>query len=83
MEKPTTVYSKERGLRNLKPGASFEDYKAKCPSAVKIKGKPPTIKQLEKWSNAGACPTPCGCRVEPDGSCEHGLDSWLIICGVM
>jgi hypothetical protein len=42
----------------------------------------PDIPQLEEWSWDGVCETPCECRVEPDGSCEHGYSSWLIYCGI-
>ena len=75
------VISKERGLRQLKQGASFADYKSKYPSARKA--KVPSIKTLERWSNDCVCKTPDGCRVEPDGICPHGWNSWLIILGYM
>ena len=73
------VISKERGLRQLKKGVSFETYKDKYPSARKA--KVPSMKTLEKWNNDGMCKTPCGCRVEPDGICSHGWDSWLTLLG--
>jgi hypothetical protein len=24
-----------------------------------------------------------GCRVEPDGHCEHGSPSWLLVIGIV
>lgn len=45
--------------------------------------KPPTIATLESWDRRGICKTPDGCIVEPDGTCEHGLDSWLLVLGLI
>ena len=45
--------------------------------------KTPSIEQLEEWEREGGCETPCGCWVEPDGTCEHGQDSWLLILGMI
>lgn len=41
----------------------------------------PSIAQLEQWENEGGCETPDECWVEPDGTCEHGQKSWLLILG--
>jgi hypothetical protein len=41
----------------------------------------PTIEQLEEWEAEGGCETPDGCWVEPDGTCEHGHESWLLKMG--
>ena len=79
--KSLTVYSKERGFKTLKAGVTLETYRAKYPSAIKAKA--PSIKTLEKWSNDGVCKTPCGCKVEQDGCCSHGNDSWLLIMGMI
>ncbi len=43
----------------------------------------PTIDELEEWLNDGGCFTPDGCWVEPDGICEHGEESWLLIMGLI
>ena len=43
----------------------------------------PTMDQLMEWEAEGGCETPCGCWVEPDGVCEHGEPSWLIILGLV
>ena len=45
--------------------------------------KRPSLKTLEKWMSDGGCFTPCGCWVEPDGTCEHGQKSWLLILGLI
>ena len=38
----------------------------------------PTIEQLIEWEQEGGCEATDGCWVEPDGTCEHGCNSWLI-----
>lgn len=49
----------------------------------RIKDKIPSVNTLAKYMDDGICPTPCGCRVEPDGTCIHGWDSWLLIMKVI
>lgn len=39
----------------------------------------PSNRTLEKYNWESVAKTPCGCRVEPDGWCEHGNPSWLIL----
>jgi hypothetical protein len=73
------VYSNERGLRGLKDGVSFENYKTKYPSAIEV--KIPCESTLSKWASDCICKCPDGCRTEPDGHCEHGYPSWLLILG--
>jgi len=43
----------------------------------------PTIGTLLEWAHAGVVDATDGCRVEPDGECEHGYPSWLIELGVV
>lgn len=43
----------------------------------------PTLDELEYFVFDGICPATDGCRVEPDGTCEHGHVSWLIYLGLM
>lgn len=45
--------------------------------------KIPGTKTLQKYMFNGICPTPDGCKVEPDGTCPHGWDAWLKIMGVI
>lgn len=45
--------------------------------------KPPTLKTLEKWSDDGIASATDGCRVEPDGTCQHGHQSWMLVMGVI
>lgn len=33
---------------------------------------------IEMTASTGICEATDGCRVEPDGYCQHGCPSWLI-----
>jgi hypothetical protein len=74
------VYSAERGVRKLKEDVTLEQYAVAHAFAVKpiVCKKPPTLKTLEKWSFDGVAKALDGCKVEPDGHCQHGLPSWLL-----
>lgn len=43
----------------------------------------PSVRQLEEWDGDGGCETTDGCWTEPDGKCEHGHSSWLIVMGLI
>lgn len=43
----------------------------------------PSIEQLMEWEESGICEATDGCEVEPDGVCEHGCKSWLIVMGII
>jgi len=43
----------------------------------------PTIEQLDEWLEDEGCEAEDGCWVEPDGVCEHGCESWLIVLGMI
>lgn len=43
----------------------------------------PEIEQWEEWDEDGGCEAVDGCWVEPDGHCEHGCPSWLIVMGLI
>lgn len=45
--------------------------------------KKPGLNSMHKATMDGTCLTPDGCRVEPDGTCQHGWDSWLKILHVI
>lgn len=38
----------------------------------------PSIAKMERWSDRGIAEATDGCRVEPDGLCEHGHQSWML-----
>jgi len=48
-----------------------------------IEGVAPEWQTLQKWQYEGVARTPDGCRVEPDGICQHGYKSWLLIYGLL
>jgi hypothetical protein len=41
----------------------------------------PDLETLQEWMSDGGCEALDGCRVEPDGICEHGEPSWLLKLG--
>lgn len=43
--------------------------------------KQPSMATLIALSDDGKGMATDGCIVEPDGTCEHGHDSWLIVLG--
>jgi hypothetical protein len=44
----------------------------------------PSVAQLVEWlSEGGGCEATDGCWVEPDGACEHGEPSWLLLLGLV
>ena len=47
------------------------------------RNKRPSIATMERWVCEGVARATDGCRVEPDGVCEHGAQSWLIVLGYM
>lgn len=72
----------------LKIGKRFSDGPdAGAERMIKDKGwrkvKVPSVTTMEKWSWDGVAKTPCGCQVEPDGTCKHGQKSWLLITGMI
>ena len=46
-------------------------------------GKRPSVATLEKWIDRGVAKATDGCRVEPDGRCPHGAESWLLVLGMI
>lgn len=45
------------------------------------KTREPSIKTMERWMSDGVAKATDGCRVEPDGYCQHGKPSWLVKLG--
>jgi hypothetical protein len=45
--------------------------------------KSPGPKAIERWISDGVAKATDGCRVEPDGVCEHGHSSWLLVMGLI
>jgi len=53
------------------------------PERVPMIADGPTVEELEEWMAEGGCEATDGCWVEPDGTCEHGCQSWLLVLGVI
>jgi hypothetical protein len=70
--------------RRIKPGITLEYLQGKYPhkKIKKIKA-PPCIETLERWMSDGGCKSIDGCWIEPDGECEHGEPSWLLVLGMI
>lgn len=45
--------------------------------------KRPSLKTMERWISNAVAKATDGCRVEPDGECEHGHTSWLRNLGLI
>jgi hypothetical protein len=43
----------------------------------------PDVAQLEEWLAEGGAEATDGCWVEPDGTCEHGCLSWLLVLALI
>jgi hypothetical protein len=43
----------------------------------------PDFDDLMDMIEDGECEATDGCTVEPDGTCEHGHPSWLLVEGVI
>lgn len=50
-------------------------------SKQKKTNKQPSLKTMERWVSNGIAKATDGCKVEPDGICPHGFNSWLIELG--
>lgn len=71
-------------LRSVKPGvdpnAAVEALRTKGRTVHKVKS-PPSLKTMGKWMADGVAKTTNGCRIEPDGTCPHQHQSWLLVLG--
>ena len=63
---------------------------AQCPTCARLYGekhkattKVPSIAKMEEWMDKGYARATDGCKVEPDGMCEHGHQSWLLRLGMI
>jgi hypothetical protein len=45
--------------------------------------QPPDLETLRAWEEEGHCEATDGCVVEPDGTCSHGYQSWLLELGLI
>lgn len=45
--------------------------------------KAPSVATMMKWLDTGRAKATDGCVTEPDGHCEHGKPSWMLVLGVI
>ena len=50
---------------------------------VKAMPRPPLEELRRQVEEDGGCEATDGCFVEPDGTCEHGQPSWLLVLGLI
>lgn len=43
----------------------------------------PSIDEIDGMMLDGDCEATDGCTVDPDGKCEHGHRSWLLVYGLI
>ena len=67
--------------RERYPGVLAE--KRKQPRWPQPTQSAPDVHVLCDWEMDGGCEATDGCWVEPDGICEHGHPSWLLIMGLI
>ncbi len=49
----------------------------------KIVTERPDLDTLEEWVSDCVAEATDGCTVEPDGICQHGHRSWLLVLGII
>ena len=70
--------------RAIKPGITLSYMQAKYPERdIRECMTPPSMSTMGRWVSHCYARALDGCRVEPDGTCEHGFPSWLIHHGLI
>ena len=67
----------------IKTGEGFKNSEAAGHMVYGRSAAWPGMKSLADWSLDGVCEATDGCRIEPDGHCEHGYPSWLLVFGII
>lgn len=68
--------------KNMKAHCTLEFLTNKYPDmTIKKIGCPPSMATMERWVSDGVAKATDGCRVEPDGNCQHGHESWIRVLG--
>ncbi len=66
-----------------KAGASFVQNMRAVATGRPHKARRPSLATMERWMDRGVAKATDGCSVEPDGTCEHGCESWLLAEGLI
>lgn len=61
----------------------LDDPEYLAPPDEELEAEPPELETLMAWMDEGGCEAPDGCWVEPDGTCPHGKQSWLLILNLI
>lgn len=69
------------GLKRQYKLASVAEVSREAAGWPRPKRKQPSLRTLQKWEWSGIAEATDGCRIEPDGVCEHGYPSWLRYLG--
>jgi len=75
-----------KSVYSIKAGVNVDEAIAKLQEkgkTVEKCKKPPTLPTLERWVSEGGCKATDGCKVDPDGHCNHGKKSWLLVMGLI
>ena len=67
-------------IRIVKPECEA-GYFERHPNAVKITTAEPSLRTMNDWEAKGMAKAVGGCKVEPDGHCQHNAPSWLLVLG--
>jgi len=69
-------------VRKIKPEFTLEYMQGKYPDkTIQSINSPPSIACMEEWISNCVAEALDGCRVEPDGICQHDFPSWLLALG--
>jgi hypothetical protein len=89
MAKKQYIVLERNGIRSVKIYTCDDKsgFEARCAekgyTVTWARSAPPTLKTLEKYMENGIAKATDGCRIEPDGTCQHGHHSWLIVLGLI
>jgi|WetSurMetagenome_2_1015567.scaffolds.fasta_scaffold68019_5 hypothetical protein len=67
-------------IRIVKPECEA-GYFERHPNAIKITTAEPSMRTMNDWEAKGTAKAVDGCKVEPDGHCQHNAPSWLLVLG--
>ncbi len=79
------IIYRNSSFKSIKEGITLKQlqetgYFDRHPGAIVCTAKP-LLTTLDRWVNDGIAKSIDGCKVEPDGTCQHGAPSWLLVLG--
>lgn len=83
----TVVYERPNGvwhLGRIKAGLDINEVLRRHPDWKRVTRKPPTLVTVARRAALSETNYATdGCKVEPDGVCQHGHPSWALVYGVI